>query len=184
MYIIIRLKSFPGRSDHVYQCQLTLAEYFSSKNDLWLADYFYQQCLETSLQIRGDGHRKEAEANYNLAISAEKKMNFIQAVDYAETSYDFSKGKAWEDEGELHWKNCVALQRNYTSIAEKVCTSFCYYLIFPHLFDSFFLILTVLLSCTLMVFLLSIVALAKLILTKEKKKFFNCLLNLSLSYTL
>ena len=113
---------FTGRSDHVYQCQLTLAEYFTSKNDAWLADYFYQKCLETSLQIRGDGRRKEAEANFNLGISAEKKLDFVEAVHYTETSYGLSKGKNWEDNNgvKLHRQGCEALQRMYTAIAEKV----------------------------------------------------------------
>eukprot|EP00795_Rhopilema_esculentum_P000833 gene833-10575_t len=111
-----------GRSDHVYQSQLTLAEYFSAKADGWLSDYFYYQCLETSLQIRGDGRRKEAEANYNLGVTAEKRTDFMQAVHFTETSYNISKGKDWEDETgmKLHQKGCEALQRMYTSIAEQI----------------------------------------------------------------
>lgn len=111
-----------GRTDQVYQSQLTLAEYFSAKEDTWLRDYFYHKCLETSQQIGGDGRRREAEAHYNLGISAEKKLDFDGALACMEISCNLSKGRDWEDADgvKVHHKGCESLQRMYTAIAEQV----------------------------------------------------------------
>ena len=101
---------------------MALAEYFGLKNDVWLSDYFYDQCLENSLLIRTDGRRKEAEANFNLGISAEKKQNFIEAMHFMEISYGLSKQKDWDDSSgaTLHHKSSDGLQRLYTAMAKKV----------------------------------------------------------------
>jgi len=111
-----------GRSDHVYESQLSLAKYFSASTDLWLADYFHQKCLETSLLIVGDNGQKEAEANFNLGMSAEKKLDFFTAVDYMEISHGLSQGKDWEDSNgiKFHQASSDGLQRLYTAIAEKI----------------------------------------------------------------
>eukprot|EP00112_Aurelia_sp_Birch-Aquarium-sp1_P023226 Seg6835.1 transcript_id=Seg6835.1/GoldUCD/mRNA.D3Y31 product="Tetratricopeptide repeat protein 29" protein_id=Seg6835.1/GoldUCD/D3Y31 len=111
-----------GRTDQVYQSQLTLAEYFSAKEDTWLRDYFYHKCLETSQQIGGDGRRREAEAHYNLGISAEKKLDFDGALACMEISCNLSKGRDWEDADgvKVHHKGCESLQRMYTAIAEQI----------------------------------------------------------------
>ncbi len=116
------LFSSAGRTDQLYKSQLILAEYFSAKKDNWLSDYFYYKCLETSLQVRGDGGRKEAEANFNLGIASEKKMDFDQAVSFMEVFYNLSSDKEWEDEhgNILHKKGCESLQRIYTQIAVQV----------------------------------------------------------------
>lgn len=91
-----------------------------------MADYFYQHCLGTSLRVGGDGRRREAEANFNLGILIEKKLDFVGATHYTELSYGLSKGKEWEDNNglKLHWKACEALQRMYTAMAEKVKSIF------------------------------------------------------------
>ena len=108
--------------DQVFQSQLTLAEYFSGKEDTWLRDYFYNRCLETSQQIGGDGRRREAEAHYNLGIAAEKKLNFDGALAFMEIACNLSKGRDWEDTDgvKIHHKGCESLQRMYTAIAEQV----------------------------------------------------------------
>ena len=63
--------------DIVYSCYLTLANYFEQSEDTFLSNHFYKSCLETSTKIRGDGRRKEAEANFNMGLTFEKQGDYI-----------------------------------------------------------------------------------------------------------
>ena len=63
--------------DQVYHSLLALARYFEETGDHWLSDHFYASLLKTSLKIRGDGRRKESEANCNMGLALEKKGNII-----------------------------------------------------------------------------------------------------------
>lgn len=62
--------------DIVYSCYLTLANYFEQSEDTFLSNHFYKSCLETSTKIRGDGRRKEAEANFNMGLTFEKQGDY------------------------------------------------------------------------------------------------------------
>ena len=68
--------------DIVYSCYLTLANYFEQSEDTFLSNHFYKSCLETSTKIRGDGRRKEAEANFNMGLTFEKQGDYIQCTLY------------------------------------------------------------------------------------------------------
>ena len=59
--------------DIVYGCYLTLATYFEDLQETFLSNHFYKLCLDTSVKVRGDGRRKEAEANFNMGIAYEKQ---------------------------------------------------------------------------------------------------------------
>ena len=59
--------------DVVYSCYLTLATYFEESGDISFSNHFYKQCLEASVKVRGDGRKKEAEANFNMGVAYEKQ---------------------------------------------------------------------------------------------------------------
>lgn len=62
-----------GKMDAVYSCYLKLATYFEKSGDISFSNHFYKLCLEASVKVRGDGRRKEAEANFNMGVAYEKK---------------------------------------------------------------------------------------------------------------
>jgi len=111
-----------GKMDVVYQHLLTLAQYFEETKDTWLADHFYAKSLSTSLKVRGDSRRKEAEANSNMGLAQEKRGNVMGAIGYFEAYYKLTKGRVWQnDDGEdLHANSCEHLRRVYTTIAEQM----------------------------------------------------------------
>lgn len=63
--------------DQVYHSLLALARFFEEAGDFWLSDHFYGSCLKTSLKIRGDGRRKESEANCNMGLASEKRGKIV-----------------------------------------------------------------------------------------------------------
>ena len=67
-----------GKMDVVYSSYLTLATYFEQFGDILFSNHFYKQCIEASVKVRGDGRRKEAEANFNMGVTYEKQgLNFL-----------------------------------------------------------------------------------------------------------
>ncbi|XP_002737930.1 tetratricopeptide repeat protein 29-like [Saccoglossus kowalevskii] len=106
----------------VYTAQHKLAEYFKAIEDYWLSDHFYTLCLDTSLQIKGDGRRKEAEANCNMGLGYEHNRVYDKAAEHFETFYKLcSRNKSWRttDGGSLHAMSCDHLMRLYTTMAEN-----------------------------------------------------------------
>lgn len=71
-----------GKMDQVYHSLLSLARFFEETGDFWLSDHFYGSCLKTSLKIRGDGRRKESEANCNMGLASEKRGESIYRKKY------------------------------------------------------------------------------------------------------
>ena len=53
--------------------QWDLAQCFEQSRDTWLSDHFYNQCLETGVQIKGDGRRKEGEAHCHVGLALENR---------------------------------------------------------------------------------------------------------------
>ena len=51
--------------------QWDLAQCFEQSRDTWLSDHFYNRCLETGVQIKGDGRRKEGEAHCHVGLALE-----------------------------------------------------------------------------------------------------------------
>lgn len=111
-----------GKMDQVYHSLLALARFFEETGDFWLSDHFYGSCLKTSLKIRGDGRRKESEANCNMGLASEKRGDLCKAAEYLESFYNLTKGRLWQtDDGEnLHSLSCGHLRRVYTTMADEV----------------------------------------------------------------
>lgn len=111
-----------GKMDQVYHSLLALARFFEETGDYWLSDHFYGSCLTTSLKIRGDGRRKESEANCNMGLASEKRGDLFKAAGYLESFYNLTKGRLWQtDNGEnLHSLSCGHLRRVYTTMSDQV----------------------------------------------------------------
>ncbi|KAK2563254.1 Tetratricopeptide repeat protein 29, partial [Acropora cervicornis] len=111
-----------GKMDQVYHSLLALARFFEETGDSWLSDHFFDACLKTSLKIRGDGRRKESEANCNMGLASEKRGDLLKAAEHLESFYNLTKGRLWQtDNGEnLHSLSCGHLRRVYTTMSEKI----------------------------------------------------------------
>lgn len=59
--------------DEVHEARTHLAEFFLQTGDVWLSDYFFKSALDTSLDVRLDGRRREAEANCRMGLAYERK---------------------------------------------------------------------------------------------------------------
>ena len=57
----------------VYLTQQETAIHFEQEGDRWLADHFHKSSLETSRKMKGDGHRKEAEACFHVGLTYKDK---------------------------------------------------------------------------------------------------------------
>lgn len=108
--------------DQVYEAQVSLAQYFDTAKDFRLAEKIYQIAYKTSCQVRGDGRRKEAEANRNLAQTAERKKNYVKAKRLYEEfhSLSFNKNFQLPDGTSLHQMACECLKRVYIILSNQV----------------------------------------------------------------
>jgi len=59
----------------VYQCNYHLAKYFQSTGDQWLADHFYKNCLNYSVNVMHDDGKVAAESHCNVGICLEEAGN-------------------------------------------------------------------------------------------------------------
>ena len=108
--------------DQVYEAQVSLAQYFDTTKDFRLAEKMYEVAYKTSCQVRGDGRRKEAEANRNLAQTAERKKNYVKAKRLFEEFHSLSSNKNFQlpDGTSLHQVACECLQRVYIILSNQV----------------------------------------------------------------
>nr|CAB3267335.1 tetratricopeptide repeat protein 29-like [Phallusia mammillata] len=113
-----------GKWEEVYMCRHKLAEYFLESEDRWLSDHFYKTALESSLNIRLDGHRREAEARCNMGLSHERNGDLKAAADEMEKAHHLSLGRMWMAgaASTLHKVVCRHLSRMYTTLAERSST--------------------------------------------------------------
>lgn len=111
-----------GQSEKVYQEYLTLARHFQEMNDFWLSDYFFQASYSCTSEIRGDGRRREAEANWNLGLVHERQSDFAKAQTYFEEFYSLSEDKEWksEDGTMFHSAACACLKRCYMALSQDL----------------------------------------------------------------
>lgn len=111
-----------GQSEKVYHAYLTMATHFKELGDFWLSDYFFEASFSSTMDIRGDGRCKEAEANWNLGLVCERQSNFTEAQRYFEEFHSLSDGKEWkaEDGVLFHTAACASLKRCYVSLAEHL----------------------------------------------------------------
>jgi len=110
-----------GKWEEVYECRHRLAEYFLSTQDNWLSDHFFQSALDTSLKIRLDGRRREAEAHCNMGLADERNSNNKSAAEHMEQFHQISTGQTWiNKEDVLHSAMaCRHLCRIYTLLSEE-----------------------------------------------------------------
>ncbi|XP_054756026.1 tetratricopeptide repeat protein 29-like [Lytechinus pictus] len=104
----------------VYAERERLAMYFLDENDLWLADHFFQSCLETATRVVEGGDRKEAEAHCNIGLGFERRGEFSLAADHFEAFYTLTSSKEWltKENLSLHSEACEHLRRLYTATAQ------------------------------------------------------------------
>lgn len=57
----------------VYECHRFLAQYFQSfgSEDKWLADHFFQNCLQWSMTVTDDDGQIAADGHCNIGLSLE-----------------------------------------------------------------------------------------------------------------
>ncbi|XP_028397486.1 tetratricopeptide repeat protein 29-like [Dendronephthya gigantea] len=112
-----------GKMDAVYSCYLKLATYFEKHDDISFSNHFYKLCLEASIKVRGDGRRKEAEANFNMGVAFEKQGYYVKAMECFENFYSLTNGRLWKMEDSdrtLFSLACESLQSVYTTLSTKV----------------------------------------------------------------
>ena len=79
---VLRTDSVLGNWELVYSSQHKLAVHFLSIEDIWLSDYFFKSAMTTSLKIRVDGRRREADALYYMALARERHGRWRQVELY------------------------------------------------------------------------------------------------------
>ena len=109
--ITAELAERQGKSEKIYEAQLALSKFFEQDKNYKLANYFYSASFDTSRQIRGDGRRREAEANFNLGTAAEHEKDYLRAQKLYEEYYTLTDSRAWKsDDGSLlhnHARDCL-----------------------------------------------------------------------------
>ena len=109
--ITAELAQRQGHSDKIYDAQFSLSKFFEQLGNFRLAHHFYTASYNTSKQIRGDGRRKEAEANYYLGTAAEREKDYSLAQKLYEEYYALTTNKEWKLEGgetlHKHARDCL-----------------------------------------------------------------------------
>ncbi|XP_060083817.1 tetratricopeptide repeat protein 29-like [Ylistrum balloti] len=109
-----------GDFAEVYRNRYELARYFQSmRDDKWLADHFFTTCLQTSMEVKGDHGKMQAQGHYNVGVSYEENGDNYEAVDHFEAYYKLAVDhKEWitADDVTFHTDACINLWRIYTTI--------------------------------------------------------------------
>lgn len=112
-----------GDYQEVYRARYELAHYFQSCNDKWLADHFFDTCLDTSRLVTNDGGKMQAEGYCNVALAEEENGDYYNAAENFEAYYELaSQHKEWTtaDGISFHTDACIHLSRIYTTIGDRV----------------------------------------------------------------
>ena len=64
----------------VYSNQHSLARYFQSTGDKWLADHFFNNCLMTSKNVTTDGGVLKADGHCNVGLALEESGEYTRIV--------------------------------------------------------------------------------------------------------
>lgn len=110
-----------GDFQEVYRCRFDLARYFQSSGDKWLADHFFNTCLQTSAMVTTDGGKMQAEGYCNVALAQEENGDNQDACKHFESYYNLaSQNKDWvtADDITYHTDSCINLSRIYTTLGE------------------------------------------------------------------
>lgn len=112
-----------GDFQEVYRERYELARYFQTANDKWLADHFFDTCLDTSSLVTTDGGKVRAEGFCNVALAQEENANYYNAAEHFEAYYSLAKdNKEWTtaDGISFYTDSCIHLFRIYTTIGERL----------------------------------------------------------------
>lgn len=111
-----------GDFAEVYRNRYELARYFQSmRDDKWLADHFFTTCLQTSMEVKGDSGKMQAQGHYNVGVALEENGDSYEAVDHFEAYYKLAVDhKEWitADDVTFHTDACFNLWRIYTAIGQ------------------------------------------------------------------
>lgn len=110
-----------GDFQEVYRCRFELARYFQSSGDKWLADHFFNTCLQTSAVVTDDGGKIQAEGYCNVALAQEENGDYQDAAKHLESYYNLaSQNKEWvtADDITFHTDSCINLSRIYTTLGQ------------------------------------------------------------------
>ena len=61
-----------GKHNEVYKSQFKLARYFQGTGDKWLVDHFFESCLSTAANVKGDEGKMAAEGHCNVGLALEE----------------------------------------------------------------------------------------------------------------
>jgi len=111
-----------GDFQEVYRARYELARYFQSTNDKYLADHFFNTCLQTSNQVTTDGGKMQAEGFCNVALALEENGDDYDAAEHFEAYYNLaSQNKDWitADDITFYTDSCIHLSRIYTNMGQR-----------------------------------------------------------------
>lgn len=109
-----------GQYGEVYKCQFKLARYFQGTGDKWLVDHFFESCLKTAADVKGDEGKMAAEGHCNVGLALEESGDLQGAAQNYENFYELtSEHTDWtyEEDKYMHCEACNHLARIYTNIA-------------------------------------------------------------------
>lgn len=117
-----------GDYSSVYEARFELANYFQQMKDKWLADHFFQTCLETAALIETDSGKTKAEGHCNFGITLEENSVNYDAAKHFEAYYNLAKGhkEDWVKEdikrGPISFFTdaCIHLYRINTTIGNEL----------------------------------------------------------------
>ncbi|KAH3835044.1 hypothetical protein DPMN_108382 [Dreissena polymorpha] len=95
-----------------------LARYFQSAGDKWLADHFFETCLQTATQVEEDGGKMQAEGFCNVALAQEENS----AAEHFEAYHKLAvQNKDWTTADGISFLTdaCINLSRIYTTLGTK-----------------------------------------------------------------
>jgi len=76
MILSIRSSSAAGEYGEVYSCNYALARFLQAREDRWLSDHFFENCLKFSKFVQSDEGKKKAEAHCNIGLIADRNGIF------------------------------------------------------------------------------------------------------------
>ncbi|XP_052279004.1 tetratricopeptide repeat protein 29-like [Dreissena polymorpha] len=111
-----------GDFQEVYRARFELARYFQSAGDKWLADHFFETCLQTASQVEEDGGKMQAEGFCNVALAQEENCEYAAAAEHFEAYHKLAvQNKDWTTADGISFLTdaCINLSRIYTTLGTK-----------------------------------------------------------------
>ncbi|XP_046946324.1 tetratricopeptide repeat protein 29 [Lynx rufus] len=108
--------------EDVYNNLYALACYFSTSEDKWVRNHFYERCFKIAQRIKIDGGKKEAEAHAHMGLLFEEEGQLLEAAEHYEAFHQLTQGRIWKDETGrfLNLLACESLLRTYRLLSDKM----------------------------------------------------------------